>query len=116
MMGAGDDPMLRRIVLGFGVAMVVLIGLFAVGWVKLVHVNDRVTSDEQRTCSIQARGLPAGHELAASMRDIHSLLTIPPAPDAPPTPPRVTWIVKALDGHLAAFLRDEAKQPHGRAC
>ena len=83
---------------------------------ELAGLVRRVSRDERRTCQIQARGLPAGHQLAASMRDIHALLTIPPSPDAPPEAPYIKRLVRDLDGHLAAYLRAERAQPHRRSC
>jgi hypothetical protein len=84
-------------------------------------VVGRVAHDEQATCAIQARGLPAGHQLAASMRDIHKLLTTPPTTRAQrlaatQRPRAVTALLKSLDAHLAAYLQAEAKQPQTRAC
>lgn len=87
----------------------------------------RVSADELQTCTIQARGLPVSHQLAAAMGEIHALLTLPPSPDAPPVPPRVERIVAGytdkhgkhhpgLNDHLAAYQRAEAKQPQTRAC
>ena len=77
--------------------------------------------DAHSTCVIQARGLPAGHQLAASMKDIYSLLTLRPvsAADrlrAAETPPPVELLVRSLDGHLAAYLKAEAAQPQRRSC
>lgn len=82
---------------------------------------NRITSDEHSTCLIQARGLPAGHELAASMLDIHMLLTAPPTTPAErravaERPQSITRIVRSLDDHLAAYLAAESRQPGGRRC
>lgn len=81
----------------------------------------RVAADEQATCQIQARGLPAGHQLAASMHDIHRLLTARPTTRmqrqqvrAIPLP--IKRIYRTLAWHLAAYQRDEAQQPHTRGC
>lgn len=76
----------------------------------------RVADDEHATCVIQARGLPAGHQLAATMKYIYVLLTLPPAPGAAQTPPKIEKLILALDSHLAAYLKAEAKQPPTRSC
>lgn len=81
----------------------------------------RLANDEQQTCTIQARGLPAGHELAASMADIHKLLTLRPTTPAERaaakrTPPTVRAVLRDLDQHLARYQRDEHHQPQSRRC
>jgi hypothetical protein len=80
------------------------------------HLVKRVAMDEHNTCVIQARGLPAGHQLAASMKVIYVLLTLPVAPGAAKTPPKIERLVLDLDSHLAAYLHAEAKQPPTRTC
>jgi hypothetical protein len=76
----------------------------------------RVIRDEDATCLIQARGLPAGHQLAATMRDIHTILTLPPTPGAAPTPPAVSELITDLNQHLSAYLKAEKQQPQERSC
>jgi hypothetical protein len=76
----------------------------------------RVAMDEHDTCVIQARGLPAGHQLAASMKVIYVLLTLPVAPGAAKTPAPIEKLILTLDHHLAAYLHAEAKQPPTRTC
>lgn len=76
----------------------------------------RVAADELQTCVIQARGLPAGHQLARSMKVIYTLLTLPPAPGAVPPPPKIEQLLLNLDSHLARYLAAEAKQPPTRTC
>lgn len=78
-------------------------------------VGNRQGRDEHQACVIQARGLPAGHQLAATMRDIHTLLTLPPRAGHR-TPPAIQVILVDLDAHLAAYDRLEAKQPATRTC
>lgn len=86
----------------------------------LAHSNatlvKRVAADEHQTCVIQARGLPAGHQLAATLRYVYVLLTLPPAPNAVPTPPKIEQILLHLDSHLARYLAAESKQPPTRSC
>lgn len=84
-------------------------------------LGHRIARDEHRTCVIQRRGLPAGHQLAASMIDIHKLLTLPPASAAQQlaaqnTPPAVRAIVSDLNRHLTKYTSREAKQPQTRRC
>lgn len=87
---------------------------------KLAHANAalvrRVVNDEHQTCIIQARGLPAGHQLAASMKVIYVLLTLPPSPTAKATPAPIERLILALDHHLALYLHAESKQPPTRNC
>lgn len=80
-----------------------------------------VSHDEHSACVIQARGLPAGHELAQSMRGIHMLLTLPATSEAERlaaanTPPEVRRIERRLTMHLAAYLKAEDAQPATRHC
>lgn len=99
----------------------VLFGLFALGYEQR---GAQLRRDEHNTCVIQQRGLPAGHELAASMADIHALLTFPPTPAArreqAQVPPwqlrRELAVLKDLDAHLAKYSAAEAKQPQTRRC
>lgn len=88
---------------------------------QATRVAKRVATDEQTTCQIQARGLPAGHELAASMQGIYALLTLPAQSKAQKLaaknePESVHRVVASLDQHLAAYLKAEARQPQTRAC
>jgi hypothetical protein len=100
------------------VSICLLFGLLALAFTDLTN---RVSSDEHATCIIQARGLPASHELAASMADIHKLLTVPPVSAAQKarqkaTPAHVLAIVKDLNAHLAVYQGLESKQPATRSC
>jgi hypothetical protein len=95
-------------------AFVIALGLSIYGLLRL-------SNDEARTCQIQARGLPAGHDLQAAMVDIYALLTIPPSTKAQrlaaaQEPAHVKAIVNALTAHLAEYKAAEATQPHGRIC
>lgn len=87
---------------------------------EIAALLQRVAGDERRTCQIQAQGLPAGHQLAASMRAIHELLTIRPTAaqraHAALEPPAVRHALASLNRHLALYLAAEARQPVGRAC
>lgn len=73
----------------------------------------RVAHDEHATCVIQARGLPAGHDLAAALSNLHSLVTLP-EPRRPP--PAVAVLIAGLNGALTGYLSLEAKQPASRSC
>lgn len=73
----------------------------------------RVAHDERQTCVIQARGLPAGHDLAAAMADIHELLLLPSSQQPPPV---VAVIIADLNGQLSAYLTLESHQPASRTC
>jgi hypothetical protein len=80
-----------------------------------------VKTQARMSCTIQARGLPAGHELAATMNDIHKLLLHRPTTpaerrQAAQTSPAVRRVVRDLNRHLAAYQRAEHKQPHTRRC
>lgn len=106
--------MTRSRAVGVLIALLMVSAGFA-DW-DVIHQGNRISNDEQQTCVIQARGLPAGHELAASMKDIHALLTFPPSPGSRPVPRPVRTVVNDLNQHLAKYLRDESKQPQTRAC
>lgn len=90
--------------------------LFGLLSFTLGHLTSRVTLDEASTCAIQARGLPASHELSSSMSDIYRLLTLPRGVKAPPPDPRVTAIVTDLTPHLSSYVLITSKQPQSRKC
>lgn len=98
----------------------VLIGVLVIAsaynTIKTFDVTGRVSSDEHSTCLIQARGLPAGHQLSDSMADIHVLLTVPRTAHSAPVPPAIAKVLADLNGHLAAYTADEATLPHTRIC
>lgn len=103
------------------VSVCVLFGLMAAAFTDLAH---RLTNDERSTCAIQARGLPAGHELAATMADIHTLLTLPPTAaqkrQQSQVPPKLLahelHVLADLNAHLGKYSAAEAKQPETRKC
>lgn len=104
-----------------GVLFVIVCFVAGWAWKELTATSDRATRDEHSSCVIQARGLPAGHELAASMRDIHMLLTFPPTSAAERraarnVPPGVLRIERDLAGHLSRYSKAESKQPATRHC
>lgn len=111
---------MRRARVYYGVAIVSsLIAAYAATQATLL--GRRLSSDEHATCIIQARGLPASHELAASMRDIHTLLTLRPQSRAQKlaaesTPSSVKVLLADLDLHLSRYQSAEAKQPATRTC
>lgn len=77
----------------------------------------RETSDQHRTCAIQARGLPAGKQLAIVMNDLYKLLTPKPGvKQAANEPPSVKLIIADMTLHLGLYQTAEAKQPSGRPC
>lgn len=111
-----------------GVLFLLLCGIMVAQGIAVNQIRDtnrRVRDDERASCTIQARGLPAGHELAASMAAIHMLLTFKPsaatqARDRAETPPAQLTaefaVVRALDTHLARYQALEAEQPTTRRC
>lgn len=84
--------------------------------VGFAYNSNRISDQAHAGCVIQARGLPAGHELASSMADIHMLLIQPRRSGQPPPPPAVAAIVRDLNFHLSRYLGIEAKQPATRRC
>lgn len=80
---------------------------------EVARLLQRVATDEHNTCVIQARGLPAGHDLAAALSNLHSLVTLP-EPRRPP--PAVAVLIAGLNGALTGYLSLEAQQPAGRTC
>lgn len=118
-----------------------VISAYAAG--QAFSTSHRVSRDEHASCIIQARQLPAGHQLAAVMTDLHELLavllTLPPASPSRPVPkpdrqrtvatgatgPTGTTGVASivlhgfavdLNGHLVRYLSLEAQQPSSRHC
>lgn len=88
---------------------------------QVFHLGGKLSADEARTCQIQARGLPAGHELSAAMVDIYALLTVRPTSRAQRLAaknetPHVKALVADLTAHLAKYKAAEASEPHGRTC
>lgn len=83
---------------------------------KVLTVARQQHQDEMATCIIQAHGLPANKQLAASLKDIHILLLLPRAPGAKTPPIKVERLIVDLDSHLAAYQALEAKQPRTRHC
>lgn len=88
----------RQVTILNSLAIVAVIILVIVGWIKLGD-----------TGGLASHACERSHELASSMRDIHQLLTLPPRPGAPPTPPNVERIVHQLNADLAAYLKAEHK-------
>lgn len=112
----------RRIYVGvLFLGLCALFGLFAVGYEQR---GAELRRDERNTCLIQQRGLPAGHELAATMADIHALLTLPPTAatkrQQSQVPPKLLahelHLVTDLNTHLAKYSRAESRQPATRKC
>lgn len=114
-----------------GVALLVLIVLVAVVFVKLSDTNARIGARQHGTqksakqsCTIQARGLAAQRYLTGSLDDIHALLTLPPSRAArrqqAQTPRwllrRELAIVRSLNRNLAGYVRITRQQPHTRTC
>jgi hypothetical protein len=99
-------------------AILVIVLALSAGYadVRVFQLGKQIGGDENQTCLIQARGLPAGHYLAASMNGIHALLTLPRSPREPSVPPRIQRIVQALNKNLAQYQKAEASQPRSRSC
>lgn len=91
---------------------------------QLQQFGSRLGIDEHASCLIQARGLPAGHQLVGVLADLHRLLTLPPtsasrarARSIPRWELRIErHVVKDLNHHLAVFGRLERSQPPTISC
>lgn len=83
---------------------------------KVRALEQLVASDEQASCAIQSRGLPAGHALTAAMIDIRALLAPAFAHPIHRTPPGVQAILESLNANLATYVRIENQQPATRTC
>lgn len=92
-----------------GLLFLMICMVIAGGWAKMSH-------DEHSACVIQARGLPASHQLADSLGDIHTLLTLPAPPGSPPVPKSITAVINDLNMHLANYQLLESGQPQSRTC
>lgn len=102
--------------LGVAVLFTLLCLLFGLFAFEFEERGNQISGIQHSACVIQARGLPAGHDLAAAMGEIHSLLTLPRAAGSAPTPAPVESILSALNANLAAYTALEAKQPSHRKC
>jgi hypothetical protein len=102
------------------VALVVAIALASWGLGRAIIANDAVGAAAQDSCVIQARGLPAGHELAAALSNLHSLLIVPETAAQKRAQrsetPLQRYLTDQLNGHLAKYQAAEASQPHSRSC
>lgn len=76
--------------------------------------------DENATCKIQARGLPADKQLAQVLSLFYRAETLPKTPAeraaAKHQDPRLAAINAGIKYHLFQYLYYENKQPGGRAC
>jgi hypothetical protein len=98
------------------ILFLLLCGVFAAVSLGYEHRGAQIRHDEHAECVIQARGLPAGHDLSAAMGEIHALLMLPERPGQAKPPPAVASILSALNMNLAAYTAIEAKQPAYRKC
>lgn len=77
----------------------------------------RVAADENRTCRIQSRGLPAGHALSGVMYDLSAVLTHVPLPNHPTQLERRNRrLLIALRHKATKYVRIERHQPPTRHC
>ena len=106
--------MTRRNALATLIIMLVLSAAYAD--IRVFQLSSKLGKDEHQTCLIQARGLPASHDLAESMKGIHILLTLPPAPHAKRVPRKIETILRNLNRSLAAYQKAESHQPLTRSC
>lgn len=81
-------------------------------------LTHRVATDEQKTCVIQARGLPASHHLAVVIGDIGNLISLGSLNQAHArgVPPRAVRLLLSLQSNSTTYERLEAKQPSSRKC
>lgn len=86
--------------------------------------NQRQTADENATCHIQQRGLPANKQLAIFVGDVHTLLTLTsPAQQKrnlarlpPKLRAREQALLESLDSSTSIYSMIEGKQPGTRKC
>lgn len=86
--------------------------------------NKRQTADENATCVIQRRGLPASKQLAIFVGDVHALLVLPRSAQqkaalaALPAKLRAREqaLLNSLDSSTAIYSMIEGKQPATRQC
>jgi hypothetical protein len=112
------DRLLLRIVMILATGLIALAALFVVGWIKLGNTAAQQHNDEQATCLIQSRGLPASKHLAAAISDINMLLSLRAqnGSAAVQIPPDVVPVLLDLKAQTGAYARIEAKQPGKRTC
>lgn len=92
---------LRDLIIGLLVGAVCVLAPAGI-WMAI-----RLNKDEATTCHVEARGLPASHDLAAALTDMNILIVA--RSTANPT-------LLALHTHLDAYLALEDKQPAHRFC
>lgn len=109
---------LRRAVIGLGIAVILLAGLIGFGAYRLLRVTSRQSSDEARTCVIQQKGLPAGHALARVIGDIHEIIGFRPVAKshAVPLNPEELSVIADLNAQAALYAQLESQQPQSRSC
>jgi hypothetical protein len=87
---------------------------------RIVSVQSRINKDEAQTCTVQARGLPAGHDLATTIGDISvflsDLTSMSPPSERNQTPPKIEALLEAIVKNGRAYAKIEAKQPKTRTC
>lgn len=94
---------------------------------RLNGVSARLTADEKLACQIQAKGLPADHELAGAFGGLHAffadlvfLAARSPKKKTTSEQRRETryllGVINHLDTHLANYAALTAQQPATRSC
>lgn len=88
---------------------------------RLSTVQNHQTRDEHTTCVIQAQGLPAGHQLSATMSALYQLLSLRPTTKAErlaasQIPASEKALLEKLALHLHRYTLAESKQPPSRSC
>lgn len=99
--------------LSVAILFLLLCLLFGVFAFEFERRGNQITAVQDGACEIQARGLPAGHDLAAAMSDLHILVTFPSTRHVPPA---AAVVLADLNGALSAYLALEAKQPASKKC
>ena len=85
---------------------------------QVAALTRRLATDEHATCTIQARGLPASHDLAAFVSSINGLLRLsnPARERANGATPAALRLLATMERSSGAYTRIEAKQPRMRTC
>lgn len=102
-------------------AMFVVIGaLVILGSYEFAGGANRQAKDEHNMCLIQARGLPASHELASIIKLFYKAESLPPTAAERRAQlhedPRLVAINHKIKYHLARYLYYENGQPAHRSC
>lgn len=110
----------RKALIGLYVAVIVLLAAIAYSYVKLGNAApaSQLARDEQATCLLQARALPATHVLSGAMYDLSVILSHIPKPKHKLSALKRRELHAAIElrRKARAYARIERRLPQTRHC